>query len=143
MRRFCSLPHKLALAVEVLFVYGRARALLMRHSLPVVIARLRSSGGAGRASAGAATYYRGADLARATRRTLAIMPWDSRCLMQSLVLTGLLARRGIRSELLIAVRPGEATAGGNNGFAAHAWVEYMGRPLLPSFSEVYQTLVRL
>lgn len=57
-------------------------------------------------------------------RTLTVLPADSRCLMRSLVLTGLLARRGISSSLIIGVRL-------EPEFAAHAWVEYGGEPLLP------------
>ena len=61
----------------------------------------------------------------AVARTLRLLPTDSRCLMRSLVLSALLARRGIDSSLVIGVRTAEA-------FGAHAWVEHEGRPLLPT-----------
>jgi len=142
--RLRTLHRRLALAAEVLAVYGRARLLLKRHGLPVALARLRSSGQGAQAPADAATLRRAIELSRATQRTLAIAPWDSRCLMQSLVLTGLLARRGVHTELLIGVRPGEGMPGPREDpFAAHAWIEYLGRPLLPSYQDAFQTLARL
>jgi hypothetical protein len=45
--------------------------------------------------------------------------------MQSLVLVGLLSRRGIGSVLVVAVRS-------DPDFRAHAWVEHNRRPLLPT-----------
>jgi hypothetical protein len=56
--------------------------------------------------------------------------------MQALVLSALLARRGIGSELVIGVRPGPS-------FAAHAWVELEGR-ILPAGTDVdYRRLAAL
>ena len=69
-------------------------------------------------------------------RTLTALPADSRCLMSSLVLTRLLARRGIDSELVIAVEPGEQ-------FGAHAWVEHDGSPLLSPGVGAFEELVTL
>jgi hypothetical protein len=58
-------------------------------------------------------------------RTLDPLPGDTRCLVRSLVLVRLLARRGVPARLIIGVtRTGP--------FAAHAWVERDGRALLPS-----------
>ena len=51
----------------------------------------------------AVTYLRAARFARAVQRTLRVVPLDGRCLMQSLVLTAVLARRGIDTKLLIGV----------------------------------------
>jgi hypothetical protein len=45
--------------------------------------------------------------------------------MQSLVLIGLLSRRGISSVLVIGVKS-------SPDFEAHAWVEHNDRALLPS-----------
>ena len=56
------------------------------------------------------------------------MPFDSRCLVRSLVLTSMLDRRGIRSRLVIGVSV-------EPSFSAHAWVECDGRPLLPPLDE--------
>ena len=63
-------------------------------------------------------------LGRVVGRTLRVMPTDSRCLIRSLVLTRVLARRGIPSRLVIGVRT-------RSGFEAHAWVEHDGTPILP------------
>jgi hypothetical protein len=56
--------------------------------------------------------------------------------MRSLVLTRLLARRGVPSTLIIGVSAAPE-------FAAHAWVEHAGRPLLPSFGPAFARLVEL
>lgn len=73
-------------------------------------------------------------LGRAVGRTLKLLPSDSRCLIQSLVLTRLLARRSIPNVLVIGVRQAPE-------FQAHAWVEHEGRPILPAGS--YQRLTEL
>jgi len=70
------------------------------------------------------TWDVAARLARAVTRTLRVLPTDSRCLVQSLVLSRLLATRGIASTLVIGARS-------ENSFMAHAWVEHGGYPLLP------------
>jgi hypothetical protein len=65
-------------------------------------------------------YHRG----RAVFRTLRVLPTDSRCLVQSLVLSRMLSARGIPSTLVIG-------AHSRPDFTAHAWVEHEGRPVLP------------
>jgi len=52
-----------------------------------------------------------------------ILPYESRCLLESLVLLWVLRRAGIPAELFLGVR----TIMGP--FEAHAWVEYDGRVL--------------
>jgi len=52
-----------------------------------------------------------------------LLPFESRCLLESLVLWWLLRCRGISAELVLGVR----TILGP--FEAHAWVEYDGAPL--------------
>jgi hypothetical protein len=64
-------------------------------------------------------------LAAAAERVVARIPGDSRCLMRSLVVLAMLARRGIDARLILAARPSPE-------FAAHAWVERGGEPLLPT-----------
>lgn len=78
----------------------------------------------------------GLRLGRATVRTLKPLPTDGRCLMRSLVLIGLLSRRGIPVTLVLAVHPGEQ-------LAAHAWVELDGRPLLEPGAPPLERLVEL
>ena len=65
-----------------------------------------------------------AHLGRAVFRTLRVLPTDSRCLIQSLVLSRMLAARGIPSTLVIGAHSRPA-------FEAHAWVEHGRRPVLP------------
>jgi hypothetical protein len=121
---------KLQLAAEVYVAYCHVRWWLRRHEIGEVLRRLR---GWGPADASVANYHEdgvrqvhlsGLRLGRAVIRSLHLLPTDSRCLVRSLVLSGLLARRGIGSSLIIGVKP-------EPEFAAHAWVEYAGEPLLP------------
>ena len=132
---------KLCLTAEVLAAYCRVRWWLWRHEVREVVALLRAWDPAGAAPcelerpAGEA-YASGLRLGRAVTRTLRLLPTDGRCLMRSLVLTGLLARRGISSTLVIGVLPGTK-------LAAHAWVEHGGRPLLDAGEPGYGRLVEL
>lgn len=116
---------KLALAAEIVTTYLRARRLLRRRGLPGAVAVLRRASLPDAEGDAGDMRLAGVRLGRAVTRTLRLVPADSRCLMRSLVLTGLLARRGIDSSLVIGVRP-------EGEFGAHAWVEHDGRPLLPS-----------
>jgi hypothetical protein len=124
---------KLALACEILATYGQVRWSLRRYGLPEALRTLRSARTRGEADHPVATGRR---LGNAVGRTLAVLPTDSRCLMQSLVLTRVLARRGIDTQLVIAVRPGER-------FAAHAWIEHGEAALLPSGAPAFEQLVTL
>jgi hypothetical protein len=132
-----SAVRKLALAAEIAAAYARARWSLSRAGLPATLARLRSPGrtDAARCPAGDPGMA-GRRLAHAVVRMLSAVPADSRCLVRSLVLTRLLARRGIESRLVIAVCPGEP-------FAAHAWVEQDGVALLPVGPARFEELVTL
>ena len=76
----------------------------------------------------------GIKLGRIVGKTLGALPADSRCLVRSLVLTSLLARRGISSTLIIGVRS-------EPKFEAHAWVECAGAPLLSPGDNPYERLV--
>lgn len=129
-----SVPAKAVLAAEVVVAYVRARRSLRRRGLPATLASLRAV--PARHSGGADAVARGRRLGRVVSRTLGRLPGDGRCLSQSLVLTRLLAARGIDSRLVIAVRPAET-------FAAHAWVEHDGQPLLPPGLESFEELVTL
>ena len=77
-----------------------------------------------------------AHLGRAVYRTLRLLPTDSRCLVQSLVLSRMLAARGIPSTLVIG-------AHSRPEFEAHAWVEHDGRPVLPPRGFLDSRLVEL
>ena len=75
-------------------------------------------------------------LAWVVSRTLRLMPGDTRCLARSLVLTRLLARRGIPAKLVIGARAAP-------NFLAHAWVEYDGQPVLSPGDGSFARLVEL
>jgi hypothetical protein len=107
-------------------MYMVVRWRLWRSDLNATVSALRNcAAGDQWTEPGLESHQQGARLARATTRTLALLPTDSRCLMQSLVLIGLLSRRGISSVLVVAVQS-------DPDFQAHAWVEHNHRPLLPS-----------
>lgn len=111
------------LIVEVLRTYALARRLLREGNISEVTQTLRAAGdnSLDRESA----LIVGRRLQRPVVRTLSALPTDSRCLMRSLVLLGMMARRGAQCELSIGAQT-------DKGFAAHAWVEYDGVHLLPS-----------
>jgi len=123
------------LAAEILLTYLSIRWYLRRVPLPQVVARLRESGGATRGPLGQDDAVR---LGHAVNRTLRRIPADTRCLVRSLVLMRLLARRGGDGELVIAARPAESAR-----LDAHAWVEVGGRPVLPPAGSDYGRLVAL
>ena len=123
---------KASLALEIVVAYVRIRYALRRADVRDVVARLRG----GSATAPQPPEHVAARLARAVHKTLAFTPRKSRCLLQSLVLTQLLARRGITASVVIGVQP-------EGKFAAHAWVELGPHRLLPSGNGSFEPLVRL
>jgi Transglutaminase-like superfamily len=131
-------PHRLPpraralLGLEVAATYVQVRAALRRRDIRAVVTQLRAAD----SQALRHPELAAARLAAVVQRTLASAPPRSRCLVQSLVLTRLLARRGIESSLVIAVSPGRR-------LAAHAWVESAGIELLPTADSSFRTLVRL
>jgi transglutaminase superfamily protein len=128
---------KAALVVEILAAYLRIRWFLWRFDLPATLRVVRSSDPREPArSPGPEAQELGKQLARAVTRTLGGLPFDSRCLMRSLVLVSLLARRGLPASLVIGVAS-------EPQFTAHAWVESEEVALLPANGPSYQRLVRL
>lgn len=127
---------KLLLIREILAAYVRVRLWLRRADFRSVLVEARSTepvysfDAADRDATVAA-----ARLGRAVALTLTFLPTDTRCLTRSLVLTTLLARRGISSSLVIGVRT-------EPRFAAHAWVERDGYPLLATTTD-YERLLEI
>jgi hypothetical protein len=120
-----SIVGRLRLAAEVIVTYAQARWHLSRSDLSSTAAVLRERDAADRSvPPGLASRWHAVRLAKAVLRVLDPLPIGSKCLMESLVLTAMLARRGIDSVLVVAVKS-------EPGFAAHAWVEHDQRPLLP------------
>jgi hypothetical protein len=116
---------RLALGAEIVRVYLTVRRLSSRRKLPEVVAVLRDAPVAGSLPL-PDPRVDGIRLGRAVMRALVLTPGGTKCLMRSLVLVRLLARRGVTDgELIIAVQPGPAV------LDAHAWVDLDGRALLP------------
>ena len=126
---------KARMGSEIVAAYSRARWLLWRTDLPTTLAALRA-GGSAKAADPAEARRAGVRLGRAVGMTLRHLPFDSRCLMRSLVLTRLLATRGIDSSLVIAVAS-------DSEFVAHAWVEREGVPLLEPAEDRFSRIVEL
>jgi hypothetical protein len=127
---------RLRLGGEIVAAYGRVRWQLSRSDLRETVSVLRGQSGPAQSQSEAGAEEIGRRLGRATVRTLSVLPTDSRCLMRSLVLSRLLARRGIDSSLVLAVRSGDT-------FAAHAWVEHQGCPLLEPADGSFGRLVEI
>ncbi len=133
---------KLWLGGEVLVTYCQVRWWMRGQRIEDVVARLRRGRGPGpspgtqEVSGDPVAQRLGAlRLGRAVSRTARLLPTDSRCLVQSLVLTRLLGRRGMPSSLVIGVMS-------EPRFAAHAWVEHDGAPVL-SPGAGYERLVEV
>lgn len=86
------LHQKLALAIEIVATYVQVRARLRNAPLPTTVASLR---GCSPLNGSAEALEEAVRLGHAVRRTLRLLPTGGDCLTQSLVLTKLLARRGI------------------------------------------------
>lgn len=117
---------KVVLAAEILLVYVRVRWLMRRRDVRTIVSTVRTPSrerpdGAG--PEGLDDRHVALRLGSAVRRTLTVLPTDSRCLVQALVLSRLLSARTIPSTLVIGVRP-------EPSFDAHAWVEHDGLPVL-------------
>jgi hypothetical protein len=130
-----SQTERAGLAVEILVAYAQARRALRRAPIASAVAELRSE------SPPEATPVRGSleearRLGRAVNRLLSHMPGDTRCLARSLVLTRLLAKRGVQAKLVIGARP-------EPEFLAHAWVEHAGSPVLDPGDGSFGRLVEL
>lgn len=127
---------RLRLGSEVLAAYVRARALLRSRTAPEAVAALRVHGRRQPvARLPGRELYVGARLAHAVTLTLRPLPTDVRCLSQSLTLLDVMERRDIHPTLVIGVRP--------RPFAAHAWIELEGHPLLAPADPDHERLTEL
>lgn len=124
---------RIRLVAEILAAYAQSRRELRRAPIASVIASLRSGYDL---SPQTSTIEEARRLGHAVTRTLTLVPGDTRCLARALVLTRLLARRGIPAKLVIGART-------TPEFLAHAWVEYEGDPVLTPGDESFGRLVEL
>lgn len=127
---------RVRLATEIVAAYVQARRALRRAPIASVVATLRTQAPLASSAAAEGTLEEARRLGRAVARTLALVPGDTRCLARSLVLTRLLARRGIPAKLVIGARAAP-------DFLAHAWVEYAGHPVLSPGDGSFGRLVEL
>jgi hypothetical protein len=119
-----TLWEKLRLTLEILAAYVSARFLLIRRGLPAAVEALRAVDvELEPPQSERVAQALGVRLGLTVCHVLSVLPTDTRCLVRSLVLTRLLARRGVPSSLIIGVRPGP-------DFEAHAWIESGDVPLL-------------
>jgi hypothetical protein len=131
-----SHAERLRLAAEILAAYAQARRALRRAPIESVVAVLRTQAPPTSAMEPADMLAEARHLGNAVARTLAVVPGDTRCLTRSLVLTRLLARRGIPAKLVIGVRASPS-------FLAHAWVEHGAAPVLAPGDASFARLVEL
>jgi hypothetical protein len=127
---------KLRLGVEILGTYARVRWLVLTKPLPEVVRILREGQQGDRRGELELAAGGGWRYALSVVKTLRILPTDKRCLMRSLVLLAVLARRGARTTLVIGVRS-------DPDFGAHAWIEHDGTPLLDPGSSADGRLAEL
>jgi len=121
--RRLSTVDRVRLVAEIVAAYAQARRALRRAPIASVLSVLRAQSPPSSQSPVTGRIDEARQLGRAVARTLALLPGDTRCLTRSLVLTRLLARRGIPAKLVIGARAAPS-------FLAHAWVEYEGHPVL-------------
>ena len=127
---------RVRLAAEIVAAYLLARRELRRAPIESVVAALRSESSPAPLTQGSHALEEARRLGWIVARILKLMPGDTRCLARSLVLTRLLARRGIPAKLVIGAR-------GGPGFLAHAWVECNGQPVLSPGDGSFGRLVEL
>lgn len=128
---------RIALGAEVLGTYVRVRSALRTDDLPAIVARLRrGSRGAPAALAPQGEHLVARRLGYIVSRMLGRLPAESQCLTRSLVLLGLLSRRGVDCAVVLGAFPGSE-------LQAHAWIEHDGRPLLPAYEPMFSRLATL
>jgi hypothetical protein len=130
------LQERARLAGEIVATYAQARRELRRVPIEAAIATLRADPPLAAPADPADGLQEARRLGWVVARTLRLLPGDTRCLTRSLVLTRLLARRGIAATLVIGARPAP-------NFLAHAWVECEGEPVLAAGDGSFSRLVEL
>jgi len=126
---------RIRLAFEIVAAYVQARRALRRSPIADAVGGLRLES-IPDVPLGESTLTEARRLGWIVTRVLVLVPGDTRCLVRSLVLTRLLARRGIPAKLVIGAR-------GGPDFLAHAWVEYNGDPILSPGDGSFGRLVEL
>jgi hypothetical protein len=130
------------LAREIVASYLLVRRTLPRQPIAVALTTLRGDQASALIAPAPVAPVDGPELiasrrlGRAVTRLLAWLPGDTRCLVRSLVLVRLLARRGVPAKLIIGTRS-------KPEFLAHAWVEVAGQPVTSPGDGSFGRLVEL
>ena len=125
-------PANVRLGAEIAWTTLRVRRLVHRNDLPTALERCRAAVPRPAPEPSRDEVVR---ISRAVRRTMGLLPGDSRGLVASLVLIAVLARRGVDASLVVG-RP-------RNGLGAHAWVEVHGLPAFPAAKDKFAQLAAL
>ena len=120
-----TVRERLRVGAEIFATYCLVRWWLVRLSFPAAVAAARNVKRPARARPEQELTPAALRLAQLVERTLHPLPIDARCLVRALVLTRVLARRGIGCSFILGVRA-------QPEFAAHAWLERGGVALLPT-----------
>jgi Transglutaminase-like superfamily len=121
LRRPWHIARRAPVAGETVLVYARARRRMAHeHDVRELLSAARR---ALSKRPQATSLPEARHLARTVSLTLTLLPNDARCLVRSIVLIELLARRGLAATLVIGTNSAP-------DFSAHAWVELDGEPLL-------------
>ena len=116
---------RLRLVAEILAIYVPSALAVRRGvAMPEHLAHARARTAGRPAAPPGREHELAVRLGHIVTDVLDRLPTDRRCLVRSLVLVRLLARRSIDARLVIGVNVDE-------GFRAHAWVEHEDQPLLP------------
>jgi hypothetical protein len=115
--------HRARLMAEIAAAYLPLLRVLRSNDLDRMVGQARSP--RRRIAAPADPHEAAERLGWIVNRVLGVFPTDGRCLIQSLVLSRLLAARSIGSTLVIGVSV-------DGAFSAHAWVEHDGVAVLPA-----------
>ncbi|MFL6242143.1 MAG: lasso peptide biosynthesis B2 protein [Acidimicrobiia bacterium] len=126
-------PAEVRLGAEIAWTTLRVRRLVHRNDLPTALDRCRA---AVPQQAPVPSRDEVVRISRAVRRTVGMLPGDSRGLVASLVLIAVLARRGVDASLVMGVRRGKEVG-------THAWVEIGGFPGPRAAKERFAQLVAL
>ena len=121
------LVQKPLLVAEILLTYATMRWRMRRGDVRKVVESTRAGAVSRRqvlSHGSPEAWLVARRLGNAVEKTLRMLPADSRCLIRSLVLARLLSVRSIPNTVVIGAHTDQS-------FAAHAWVEQGGRPVLP------------
>jgi hypothetical protein len=121
-----SASAKAALGLEIVLSYVEVRWRMSRSDIRKTVRQIRQTPSDTRSASrplSASEEQRTAiRLGRVVDRTLRVLPTDSRCLAQALVLTKMLSARSIDTTLVLGTHSRPT-------FIAHAWVEHAGVPV--------------